>query len=176
MVSSVLIQRLKQAIAVYPDFPKEGISFKDIMPVLADPGLFADVVESFCEMPSIRDSEAIVGIDARGFILASAIALRCRKPLLAARKPGKLPGLLLNKSYDLEYGRGELAMQTELTANFNSFAIVDDLLATGGTANAAVQIIKDLNKPVLGVCVLVELAALGGVDCVDARVESILKY
>ena len=146
------------------------------MPVLANPELFSEVVRSFSDMASIRDCEAIVGIDARGFILASAIALQSGKPLLVARKPGKLPGALMSKSYDLEYGQAELAMQTDQIARFNSFAIVDDLLATGGTANAVVQMIQDVNKSVLGVCVMVELSGLGGVGRVDAPVESILKY
>jgi len=173
---SGLIQRLDAKINVYPDFPKEGISFKDVMPVFADPGLFSEVIEYFCEMSAIRESEVIVGIDARGFLLASAVALRSAKPLLFARKPGKLPGPILSRAYSLEYGDNELAMQENLISNYSSFAIIDDLLATGGTAKAVVEILSSIDKSVCGVCVLVELLALAGAERVGVAVDSILKY
>jgi len=146
------------------------------MPVLTDPGLFSEVIDYFCEMPAIRESEVVVGVDARGFLLASAVALRSAKPLLVARKPGKLPGPIVSRSYSLEYGNNELAMQANLIANYSGYAIIDDLLATGGTAKAVVEIISSMGKSVCGVCVLVELVALAGAERVGVAVDSILKY
>lgn len=168
-------ERLLNCMNVYPDFPKPGISFKDIMPVLEDSNLFHDVVENFCEMPSVSDADAVVGIDARGFLLASAICFHASKPLLVARKPGKLPGSLISASYDLEYGKNQVSMQQSLLNNHDNFVIIDDLLATGGTAGAVVNILRKSCKKVLGVSVLVELVALEGSKNLDVEVNSILK-
>ena len=174
MEFQTLAQRLSSAIDEYADFPKRGINFKDITPVFTDPKLFSEVVDCFCGFSSIVSADAIVGLDARGFLFASAVALRCSKPLILARKPGKLPGDLLSKSYDLEYGKNEMAMQSSALSKFNKYAIVDDLLATGGTAGAVVDIIQSHGKSVEGVCVAVELSFLAGSGRLGPKVESIL--
>jgi adenine phosphoribosyltransferase len=171
-----LAQRLGSAIDDHPDFPEKGIVFKDMMPILSEPSLFSDVVDCFCGFSSIIAADAIVGLDARGFLFASAVALRSSKPLVVARKPGKLPGKLLSKSYDLEYGQNELSVQLSALSKFNKFAIIDDLLATGGTAGAVVDIIESCGKSVEGVCVVVELGFLGGAGRIGSKVESILRY
>jgi len=168
--------RLDSAIALHQDFPKEGIIFRDIMPILANPSLFADVVSCFCDMPQICRADALIGIDARGFLLASAVALKSSKPLLTARKPGKLPGSLVSSAYELEYGVNEISIQIDLIRPFDNLAVIDDLLATGGTANAVVNLIEGLDKKTTGVCVLVELLGLGGSSCLSVDVNSLIQY
>ena len=135
-MSLTLQNRINAAINDYPDFPKKGIVFKDIMPLLADPNLFRDIIDKFCSSESIINSDAIIGIDARGFLFSSAIAYKLGKPLITARKPGKLPGPLKTVGYGLEYGTNELSIQSQSLDNFTKISIVDDLLATGGTVSA----------------------------------------
>ena len=117
------------------------------MPLLADPSLFRDIIDEFCSSESIINSDAIIGIDARGFLFASAIAYKLGKPLITARKPGKLPGPLKTVGYGLEYGTNELSIQEQSLINFTKISIVDDLLATGGTVSAVSEIVKGLKKP-----------------------------
>jgi adenine phosphoribosyltransferase len=167
---------LDSAIAVHPNFPKSGIIFRDLMPVLANPDLFREVVSYFCDMPQICQADAVIGVDARGFLLASAVALKSSKPLLTARKPGKLPGPLVSFAYELEYGESEISMQIDLVRPFHNLVVIDDLLATGGTANAVVNLVENLGKNVTGVCVLVELLELRGAECLSVNVNSLIKY
>lgn len=146
------------------------------MPVLADPVLFGNVVSCFCDVPQIHEADAIAGVDGSGFLLASTISFKASKPLLTARKPGKLPGSLVSSAYELECGDNEISMQINLMHQFEIFAVVDDLLAAGGTVNAVVGIVESLGKSVTGVCVLVELLGLGGSDRFAVAVSSAVKY
>ena len=175
-VSPALQDRITATIDDYPDFPKQGIVFKDIMPLLADPELFRDIIDKFSYSESIMASDAIIGIDARGFLFASAIAYKLGKPLISARKPGKLPGTIKTVGYGLEYGKNELSIQEQSLKNFRNFAIVDDLLATGGTVSAVAEIVQGLGKAITGVNVLVELTSLNGSKKFDSNVFSIVQY
>ena len=173
-VLMTLSTQLKKALGTYPDFPKKGIIFKDLMPVFATPSLFTQLIDYFCCLEPVKSAEAIVGIDARGFILASPISYCLNKPFIPARKPGKLPGQLISKSYSLEYGSNELAIQEQSIEHYSSFVVIDDLLATGGTAKAVVDILKSKDKTVEGVCVVIELLALGGSRSITCPTHSLL--
>ena len=169
------MEQLKELISTYKDFPKKGIYFKYVLGILQEPHLFKELTRKMANTEIIKNSEAIISIDARGFIFGSAIALHSSKPMIVARKPGKLPGELIEKSYELEYGKNSLSIQKKGLQKFNSYAIVDDLLATGGTANCVSEIINENNKIVTGLLVVVELAQLKGRDKISFPVESILK-
>ena len=120
----------------------------------------------------IKESEAIISIDARGFIFGSAISIEASKPMIVARKPGKLPGELVTKKYSLEYGENSLSIQKKSLKKYNSFAIIDDLLATGGTVNCVSELLSNNNKRVLGLLVVVELSKLDGRSRFNFPVES----
>ena len=124
----------------------------------------------------IKNAEALISIDARGFVFGSAIALQTSKPMIVARKPGKLPGEVIKKNYSLEYGENVLTVQKNSINKFNSFAIIDDLIATGGTAECVSKILDDNNKIVTGLLVVVELQDVGGSLRFNYPIESILKY
>ena len=127
----MLSERLKNSIKDYPDFPKKEIIFKDISPILANTELFSELIEKMTSYSYFSETEAIIAIDARGFLFGSAMAIKSNKPLILARK-NKLPGLVIEKSYGLEYGSDNLCIQESAISSFNKFVIVDDLLATGG--------------------------------------------
>ena len=163
---------LKKLIKDHLDFPIKGIVFKDILPLLQQPEIFSKVIEDMSKSKIFKNSEAIISIDARGFIFGTAISLKLSKPMIVARKPGKLPGDLIEKSYDLEYGKNSLAIQKDSIKQYNSFAIVDDLLATGGTVKCVSEMLKDFNKEVSGLSVVIELEELKGRDKFNFPVES----
>lgn len=120
----------------------------------------------------LHNCDAIVSIDARGFIFGSALSLELSKPIILARKPGKLPGELITKSYNLEYGSNSLSIQKDSIKNFKSFAIVDDLLATGGTVSCVSEILYEANKLVTGLSVFIELEKLNGRKNFNFTVDS----
>ena len=153
---------LSSTIKDYIDFPKKGIIFKDVLPILQKPNVFLELINKMASSERIINSDAIVAIDARGFIFGSAISLKLNKPMVLARKPGKLPGELITKNYSLEYGENSLSIQKSSIKNFKSFSIVDDLLATGGTAKSVSEILLSQGKEVLGLSVVVELGELNG--------------
>jgi len=153
---------LSSIIKDYIDFPKKGIIFKDVLPILQKPDVFLELINKMSSSEIIINSDAIVAIDARGFIFGSAISLKIKKPMVLARKPGKLPGELISKNYSLEYGENSLSIQKSSIKNFKSFSIVDDLLATGGTAKSVSEILMSQEKKVLGLSVVVELGELNG--------------
>lgn len=132
--------QLQDYIRDIPDFPKPGIMFKDITTLLAQPEAFAASVDMLAEL--VKDADKIVGLDARGFIFASAVAYKLGKPLILIRKKWKLPYKTINISYDLEYGSDSFSMHTDSIASGEKIAIVDDLLATGWTAKAAIDLIE----------------------------------
>ena len=167
-----LKEKLLNSFGSYKDFPKPGIIFCDILPVLRDKELFRELIYNMSEASSLKNSDAIVAIDARGFIFGTAISFYLSKPMVVARKPGKLPGKLLKKSYELEYGSNSLTMQIDSIEPYNSFAIVDDLLATGGTAKCVSEIIEEAGKNITGLSVVVELKALLGKNKLNCYVDS----
>ena len=170
----MLSERLKNSIKSFPDFPKKGIDFKDLSPIMADPELFRDLINEISKNKIFDDSEAILAIDARGFIYGSALALKLNKPLVLARKKNKLPGELISKDYGLEYGKDSLSIQKDIVNNFDKFVLVDDLLATGGTAKCVYELLSSINKKVLGIYVIVELLSLKGRDKIDVPIHSAL--
>lgn len=151
---------LKKKIESYKNFPTKNILFRDITPILRDPKVFSELIKQMSERALIKDAECIVAVDARGFIFASSISYYLSKPFILARKPGKFPGELVESSYKLQYGKNSLGIQLESIESFKSFAIVDDLLATGGTAKAVSNLLNKQSKFITGLSVVVELGAL----------------
>ena len=168
----MLSKRLKLELKNYPDFPKKGIIFKDISPVLSNSELFYDLIQQMSCRSIYKNADAIVAIDATGFIFGSAIAYQNKIPLILARKSNKLPGKVIKKNYDLEYGKDNLSLQISSISKLNSFVIVDDLLATGGTANCIINLLKSQNKKVLGLNVMIELSKLQGRKSLNCPVFS----
>jgi adenine phosphoribosyltransferase len=170
------MQNLESLIKTYNDFPQKGIAFKDVLGIIQDPEVFRELILKMSSNKVIKDSEAIISIEARGFIFGSAISLQASKPMLVARKPGKLPGELIKENYYLEYGKSSLSIQKESLEKFNSYAIVDDLLATGGTINCVANLIKKSGKDVIGLVTVVELLKLNGRSKFNFPVESFISF
>lgn len=155
-------KKLKAAIRDVPDFPKKGIIFKDITPILADPKLFTLAIDLFVEQISDKGVSKIAAIDARGFLFAGAICDRMNLGLVPIRKKGKLPYATYEQSYDLEYGSNTLAIHQDAFETGDRVVLIDDLLATGGTAAASLKLIEQAGGEVVEVLFLVELAFLNG--------------
>ena len=172
----MLTSKLDNLINNYPDFPKKGIQFKDITPILSKPKIFSDVIDQMSSFTFYEKADALVAIDARGFLFASALGIKLSKPIILARKPGKLPGELVQKEYNLEYGTNCLTLQKEALKIGSKFVIVDDLLATGGTVQCVNDILEDAGKEVLGLAVLVELTDLAARSKFSFPVHSIVTY
>ncbi len=168
------MKKLEDLIVTYKDFPKKGINFKDVLEILQYPDIFRELILKMSSTQFLKNAEAIISIDARGFIFGSAVALESSKPMIVARKPGKLPGRLLTREYDLEYGKNSLSIQSNALKKFNSFVIVDDLLATGGTVNCVSRMLKDQKKEILGLITVIELNNLKGRSRFEFPVKSII--
>ena len=168
------MKKLESLIKTYYDFPKKGIAFKDLLGIIQDTEVFRELIQKMSSSKIIKNSEAIISIEARGFIFGSAISLQASKPMIVARKPGKLPGELIQENYNLEYGENSLAIQKRALKKFSSYAIVDDLLATGGTVECVANLIGKNNKSVSGLITVIELQNLGGRLKFDFPVESIM--
>ncbi len=153
---------IEQAIRNVPDFPKPGIQFKDITPVLADARLFAGAIDLLTEKFVSRKVDAVVGIDARGFIFAAAAAVKLRAGFVPVRKKGKLPYRTHEQDYALEYGSATIAIHVDALKPGSRVLLIDDLLATGGTAAAAAQLVKRLGAEILEIGFLIELSFLHG--------------
>ena len=145
-----------------PDFPKPGILFKDITPLLADPGAFSDAIARLSTHFEARPIDGIAAAEARGFLFAAPMAIGLRKPLIPLRKPGKLPYRTHSSQYDLEYGSAELHMHIDGIKPGAKVLLVDDVLATGGTMAAACKLIETADGTVAGCAVLIELSFLNG--------------
>jgi adenine phosphoribosyltransferase len=145
-----------------PDFPKPGIVFKDVTPLLADPEAFAHAIEALADPYCDLGVDKVVGIEARGFILAAPVALACGAGFVPARKAGKLPSSRRGVSYELEYGSETVELHDDAFAPGDRVLIVDDVLATGGTAAATVELVEALGGQVVGLAFLIELGFLDG--------------
>jgi adenine phosphoribosyltransferase len=168
---------LKAKIRDIPDFPREGIIFKDIMPLLADPEAFRETVESLAEFAEPLQPNLVLGAEARGFILGGALALRLGTGFVAARKPGKLPWETVSAEYALEYGVDSLELHADALSEGARVLIHDDLLATGGTARAKVNLVEQLGGEVVGLAFVIELAFLHGRKrLADYNVHSLIQY
>ena len=160
-----------------PDFPKPGIVFKDITPLLADPRAFHIVLDSLAERFIGEHVDAVVGVDARGFIFGGALAARLNASFVPARKPGKLPGATQKVSYQTEYSTAELEMHKGSIREEARTIVVDDLLATGGTAKAAAELVRLQGGYVVAYAFVIELGFLAGREkLLPVKVESILVY
>ena len=168
------MKKLEELIISYSDFPKKGIDFKDLLEIIQYPDIFQELIIKMSRSQLVKNAEAIISIDARGFIFGSALALKSSKPMIVARKPGKLPGEIIIREYDLEYGKNSLSIQKNALKRFNSFVIVDDLLATGGTANCVSKLLQNENKEILGLLTVVELKKLEGRSKFNFPIESII--
>ena len=166
------MEKLEKFISTYENFPKAGVNFKDVIEIAQHPPVFRKLISEMVKSNIIEEAEAIISIDSRGFIFGSAISMQAEKPMIVARKPGKLPGELITKKYSLEYGDNSLSIQKKALKKFNSFAIIDDLLATGGTVNCVSELLNSNNKKVAGLLVVVELSQLDGRSRFDFPVNS----
>lgn len=170
-------ERLENAIRTIPDFPKEGIQFKDITPLFLDPGLLNEVVEAMKGQLAIHEVDAIVGIESRGFLFGVPLALAMDLPFVLVRKPGKLPADTIRIEYDLEYGSDALEIHADSLQPGQKVVIIDDLMATGGTAEATAKLIEKVGAEVVAVSVMIDLAFLNGAERVaPIPVHSLLQY
>ncbi|MER7466322.1 adenine phosphoribosyltransferase [Streptomyces sp. NPDC097981] len=154
----LLLSRIKDVA----DYPKPGVMFKDITPLLADPQAFAALTDALAELAGQYGATKIVGLEARGFILAAPVAVQAGIGFVPVRKAGKLPGATLAQSYELEYGTAEIEVHAEDLAAGDRVMVIDDVLATGGTAEASLSLIRRAGAEVAGVAVLMELSFLPG--------------
>ncbi len=155
---------LKKFIRDIPNFPKEGIIFKDITPLLKDAEAFKEAIDKMIEYYRDAEFDYIVGIEARGFLIGAPMAIEMGKGFIPIRKPGKLPADILSKDYDLEYGSNRIEIHRDAISPGDRALIIDDLLATGGTIAAAVELIEELGGQVAGIGFLYELSELKGRD------------
>ncbi|MEU1591698.1 adenine phosphoribosyltransferase [Streptomyces sp. NPDC005708] len=165
-ITALLLSRIRDV----PDHPQPGVMFKDITPLLADPKAFTALTDALAELAVRHGATKIVGLEARGFILGAPAAIRAGVGFVPVRKAGKLPGATLRQAYDLEYGSAEIEVHAEDLSAADRVMVVDDVLATGGTAEASLQLIRRAGAGVAGVSVLMELGFLGG----RARLEPAL--
>ena len=168
------MKNLEGLIKTYNDFPQKGIAFKDILGIIQDTEVFRELILKMSSNKVIKDSEAIISVEARGFIFGSAISLQVSKPMIVARKPGKLPGEIIKENYALEYGENSLSIQKDSLKMFSTYAIVDDLIATGGTIECVTNLVKKSGKQVCGLVTVAELVKLEGRNRFDFPVETMV--
>jgi adenine phosphoribosyltransferase len=171
-----LAERIRALIRDVPDFPQPGILFRDVTPILKEPAAFSDALDWFCEMVRPLAPEAVVGIESRGFLFGAPVAARLGLPLVPVRKPGKLPAARMSIEYSLEYGESQLDMHADALSRGQSAVIIDDLLATGGTAAGAAKLVELAGGRVAGAVFLIELTDLRGRDRLPYKVESLVRY
>jgi len=168
---------LKNYIRDVPDFPKPGILFKDITPLLKDPAAFGQVITLFAERYRKDPPAAIVGMESRGFLFGTALARELKVPFVPVRKPGKLPWKSIRETYELEYGQDSLEIHEDALEKGAPVVIVDDLLATGGTAAATARLVERAGGTVRELCFVIELGFLEGRRKLQSRsVFSIIQY
>ena len=168
---------LKKHIRDVPDFPKPGILFRDITPLLANREAFSESVQKLAEPWQHMAIDAVAAVEARGFLFAGPLALELGVGLIPVRKPGKLPADTISYKYDLEYGSDTLEMHKGIVMPQSRVLVIDDVLATGGTAEACVKLLESAQAVVVGCSFLVELKDLGGRERLgDHRIETVLTY
>lgn len=170
---------LRDIVANYPDFPKPGILFRDINPVFKRNDALNHITDEFYRIYGRGKVDAVAGIESRGFVIATALALKFGKGVVMVRKAGKLPGKTLKKSYEIEYGSAVMELQQSAISKGESILIADDLIATGGTAVAAAQLIEEVGGKVAGFAFIIELSDLKGADRLRKmgyKVQSLVTY
>jgi len=171
------VEHLKAKIRHVPDFPKKGILFYDITTLLNDPAGFRDTIDAMAAPYMGEDIDHVVGIESRGFILGGAVANTLGSGFVPIRKPGKLPSACVREDYQLEYGTDSLEIHSDAFAAGQRILIVDDVLATGGTARAAAELVNKLGGKVIGISFLIELNFLQGREKLTGQpVYSVLQY
>ncbi|MFF7173982.1 adenine phosphoribosyltransferase [Streptomyces pseudovenezuelae] len=166
-IEELLLSRIRDVA----DYPEPGVMFKDITPLLADPAAFTALTDALAAIAASTGATKVVGLEARGFILGAPVAVRAGLGFIPVRKAGKLPGATLSQAYDLEYGSAEIEVHAEDLSVDDRILIVDDVLATGGTAEASIELIRRAGAEVAGLAVLMELGFLSG----RARLEPALR-
>ncbi len=175
--TEIMPHRLKALIRDIPDFPKPGVLFKDITPLLADPAGLALAVELMADHLRNTGIDLVVGAESRGFIFGTAIAQMLNCGFIPVRKPGKLPAATKSLTYDLEYGTDTLEIHSDAIAEHHRVLMVDDLIATGGTMKACCDLVSGLGGEIVGISVLIELTFLNGRQRVlPYKVDAVLKY
>ena len=175
----MLIQKIQSVIRDVQDFPKEGIVFKDITPILADSALCMEVIDAFVEQLKDLKLDAVVGVESRGFLFGMMLANELNLPFVPVRKKGKLPYEVVSHQYDLEYGSAEVEIHVDAIQKGWNVLVHDDLLATGGTASASAELIKKLGGVVCGFAFVIELAFLNGKNKLNEYTDntiSLVKY
>ena len=171
------IDKIKSLIRTIPDVPSPGIMFRDITPLLADPIGFDLAVGALVSLCGDKKPHKVIGVEARGFIFAAPVAVRIGAGFVPVRKPGKLPWTVVSESYTLEYGTDTLEIHADAVGEGDSVIIVDDVLATGGTAAATIRLVEGLGAKVAGLVFLIELPALGGLNLIDGyAVSSVVSF
>jgi adenine phosphoribosyltransferase len=167
---------LNEHIRKIPDFPKPGILFYDISTLLQRPDAWQVAIDRMAEIVAAHRPDRLVGIESRGFIFAAPLALRLGVGLAMVRKRGKLPGSVVTHAYSLEYGNDTLEISADLIPAHSRIVIIDDLIATGGTAAATVDLLRKIDAEVAGAVFLIELRGLNGRDRLDVPIASVLTY
>lgn len=168
---------LKKYIADIPDFPEEGVLFRDVTPLLADKDAYKESIRLIKEFVKDKKVDVIAGPEARGFLFGCPVAIALDAGFVPVRKPGKLPRETVSCKYDLEYGSNEVFMHSDSISQGQNVLIVDDLLATGGTVKATISLIEQMGGHVVGIAFLIELEALKGRELLEGYdVYSVLKY
>lgn len=168
---------LKEKIDEYPNFPKKGVLFRDFSPILRDPSAISYVVDEFSKFFHTKDFDIFAGIESRGFLFACAMALHYKKGMIMIRKKGKLPGKTQKISYSIEYGKDEIEIQKHSLKKGQRVVICDDLLATGGTAQASAKLIEKMGGKIAGFAFIIELTELGGMKKIGKyNSKSLVKY
>ena len=170
-------EEIVKAIRDIPDFPTKGVIFKDITPLLSDINLYNKIIDTIAEQYKDKNITKIAGLESRGFIFGISLAQKLNIPFIPIRKKGKLPYKTVSVSYDLEYGSATIEMHIDAINEKDNVLIVDDLLATGGTACAAIELVKKLKGNVLACAFVIELTFLNGKDKLkDIKYSSIVQY
>jgi len=171
------MKTIKEYIRTIPDFPKKGIMFRDITTIIQDADGLKLAVDTMCDMVKDLDYDVIVGAESRGFIFGAAMAYKEHRPFVLIRKKGKLPYKTVSQKYDLEYGEAEIEIHIDSFKKGAKVLIVDDLIATGGTTKAMIDLVEKIGGVVAGICVLIELPDLKGREKVKGyRVNSAVSY
>ena len=168
---------IREKISEYPDFPKKGILFRDFSPILRDPSALSFIVDEFSKTFHPNDVDIFAGIESRGFPIACALALKYNKGMFMVRKQGKLPGKTVKKSYKIEYGSAVMEVQKDVIEKGQRVLICDDLLATGGTADASAKLIEKVGGTIAGFAFIIELTDLNGINKIkNYKCESLVRY
>ena len=171
------MKNLAESIRSIPDFPKPGINFKDITTLLKDPEMLTEAIAQMLEPFKDMKIDKIVGIESRGFIFGTAMAYKVGAGFVPIRKPGKLPAETISEEYSLEYGTDKVEIHVDAIEKGENVLMVDDLLATGGTAEASVKLLEKIGANILGLTFLIELDFLNGIDKINSyNVHSVIHY